>query len=394
MPAAAVMPTYMRADVAFERGEGPYLFDTDGRRYLDFGSGIAVTALGHAHPHLVKALQDQAGRLWHTSNLFRIPGQEQLAERLAAHSFADRVFFTNSGVEAWECGVKLLRKYHAHHGRPERWRVITVGGGFHGRTLAAIAAAKTEKLVEGFGPMVDGFDQVAFGNLNELRAAISPETAAICVEPIIGEGGIKPAELRYLRELRAIADEFELLLYFDEIQTGMGRTGRLFAYESAGITPDVMCLAKGLGGGFPLGACLATADAAAGMTAGTHGSTFGGNPLAMAVGNAVLDILLEPAFLGQVDRMADVLRLGLDSIVSRYPSVIREVRGRGLLLGLVCHPPNGEMVTALREAGLITAPASDNVVRLLPPLIIQEHHVDEALAILDAVCAARQEKAA
>ena len=390
----AVMPTYTRADVAFERGEGPYLFDTDGRRYLDVGSGIAVTALGHAHPHLVEALQKQASRLWHTSNLFRIPGQERLAERLAANSFADKVFFANSGVEAWECGVKLVRKYHHHHGHPERWRVITVGSGFHGRTLAAIAAAKSDKLVHGFGPLVDGFDQVAFGNLNELRAAITPETAAVCIEPVIGEGGIKPAELDYLRALRTAADEFGLLLYFDEIQTGIGRTGRLFAYEWAGIAPDVMCLAKGLGGGFPMGACLATTQAAAGMTAGTHGSTFGGNPLAMAVGNAVLDVLLEPGFLDHVDHMAGRLRDGLDRIAAHYPSVIAAVRGRGLMIGLVCAVPNSDVIADLREAGLITMPASDNVARLLPPLIIHEPHVEEALSILDRVCAARQEKAA
>ncbi|NBC31765.1 MAG: acetylornithine/succinylornithine family transaminase [Alphaproteobacteria bacterium] len=391
---SAVMPTYARADVAFERGEGPYLFDTDGRRYLDFGSGIAVTALGHAHPHLVAALQDQAGRLWHTSNLFRIPGQERLAERLAAHSFADRVFFTNSGVEAWECGIKLIRKYHDFHGRPERWRTITVGGGFHGRTLAAIAAARTEKLVKGFGPMVDGFDQVAFGNLNELRAAITPETAAVCVEPVLGEGGIKPADAGYLQDLRTVADEFGLLLYFDEIQTGVGRTGRLFAHEWAGVAPDVMCVAKGIGGGFPLGACLATEAAAAGMTAGTHGTTFGGNPLAMAVGNAVLDVVLEPGFLDRVERMAGLLRRRLAGLAASHPSVIAEVRGAGLMLGLVCAVPNSEVIADLRACGLLTAPASDNVVRLLPPLIIDERHVDEAVAILDRVCAEREEKAA
>ena len=390
----AVMPTYARADVEFERGEGAYLFDRRGRRYLDFGCGIAVTGLGHAHPHLVAALQAQAEKLWHTSNLFRVPGQERLAARLVAHSFADTVFFANSGVEAWECGVKLVRKYHSHHGRPERWRMITVGGAFHGRTLAAIAAAKTDKLVNGFGPQVDGFDQVAFGNLNELRAAIGPETAAICVEPVQGEGGIHPASLDYLRALRETADEFNLLLYFDEIQSGYGRTGKLFAHEWAGITPDVMCLAKGIGGGFPVGACLAREHAAAGMTAGSHGTTYGGNPLAMAVGNAVLDVLLAPGFLEHVDCIARLLWQRLTALAARYPRVIAEIRGAGLMLGMRAAIPNGELIADLREAGLITIPAADNVIRLLPPMIIGETEVDEALVILERVCTERTEAAA
>ncbi len=385
---AAVMPTYGRADLAFERGEGPWLIATDGRRYLDFGGGIAVTALGHAHPHLVAALQEQAARLWHTSNLYRVPGQETLARRLVEHSFADTVFFTNSGVEAWECGVKLARRYHYQRGQGQRWRVITVGGAFHGRTLAAIAAAKTEKLVKGFGPMAEGFDQVAFGNLNELRAAIGPETAAICVEPIQGEGGIRPAALDYLQALRAIADEFEVLLYFDEIQTGIGRTGRLFAHEWAGVTPDVMCIAKGLGGGFPVGACLATEAAAVGMTAGSHGSTFGGNPLAMAVGNAVLDVVLAPGFLDGVERKGRMLWDRLAAVAARHPAVIAELRGAGLMLGLKCVPPAEGIIAALRDAGLLTVPAADNVIRLLPPLIIGEAEIDQAVAIIDTVCAA------
>ena len=387
----AVMPTYARAEVAFERGEGAVLFATDGRRYLDFGSGIAVASLGHAHPRLVAALNEQAGRLWHVSNLYRIPGQERLAERLVDHSFADTVFFTNSGVEAWECGVKLARRFHHHAGQPERWRIITVGGAFHGRTLTAISAAKTEKLVTGFGPMADGFDQVSFGNLNELRAAITPETAAICVEPVQGEGGIRPATLDYLRALRQTADEFGLLLFFDEIQSGYGRTGRLFAHEWAGVTPDVLCAAKGIGSGFPLGACLATDRAAAGMTPGTHGSTYGGNPLAMAVGNAVLDVVLEPGFLDRVDRIARLLWHRLVDLVRRHPGVFAEVRGAGLMLGLRCVPPNGEIIAELRDRGLLTVPAADNVVRVLPPLIITEAEVDEALSILEAVCAARAE---
>ncbi len=382
----AVMPTYARADVAFERGEGAYLFDTDERRYLDFGSGIAVTSLGHAHPHLVAALQEQAGKLWHTSNLFRIPGQERLAERLVGVSFADTVFFTNSGVEAWECGVKLCRKFMSHIGQPKRWRVVTVGGAFHGRTLSAIAAAKTEKLVSGFGPMVDGYDQVAFGNLNELRMAITDETAAICVEPVQGEGGIRASELEYLRSLRQIADEFGVLLYFDEIQCGYGRTGKLFAHEWAGITPDVVCAAKGIGGGFPSGACLATEAAAAGMTAGTHGSTYAGNPLAMAVGNAVLDVLLEPGFLEGIDRKGRVLWNRLSELAASYPTVIEEVRGAGLMLGLKLVPPVGDFITALRGVGMIAVPAADNVMRLLPPFIVEDAQIDEAMAYLESVC--------
>ncbi len=385
----AVMPTYARADIAFERGEGPWLIATDGRRYLDFGSGIAVTALGHAHPHLVEALHSQAAKLWHSSNLYRVPGQEILAGRLVERTFADTVFFTNSGVEAWECGIKLVRKYHDHHGRPERWRVITVGGAFHGRTLAAIAAAKSEKLVKGFGPMMDGFDQVAFGDLDALRGAIGPETAAICIEPVLGEGGIRPAALDYLRALRAIADDRGILLYFDEIQCGYGRTGKLFAHEWAGIAPDVMCVAKGIGSGFPLGACLATEAAAAGMTPGSHGTTYGGNPLAMAVGNAVLDVLLEPGFLDEIDRVARLLWHRLVALAARHDRVVAEVRGAGLMLGLKCLPPNAEIIAELRAEGLLTVPAADNVIRLLPPLIITGTEIDLALDMIDRVCRAR-----
>lgn len=384
----AVMPTYARADLAFVRGEGAYLYGDDGRRYLDFCAGIAVTSLGHAHPHLVAALTEQAGRLWHTSNLFRISEQETLAQRLVEHSFADTVFFTNSGVEAWEGGTKLCRRYHYAKGQPQRWRMITVGGAFHGRSLSAIAASRGEKLTTGFGPLVEGFDQVAWGNLNELRGAITPETAAICVEPVQGEGGIRPASLDYLRALRQICDEFGLLLFFDEIQCGNGRTGKLFAHEWAGVTPDVLCSAKGLGGGFPIGAVLATEAAAVGMTAGTHGSTFGGNPLAMAVGNAVLDVLLAPGFLEGVDRVGRALWDRLAPLPTRFPGTVAEVRGAGLMLGLRVVPPNGDMISALRAAGLLTAPAADNVVRLLPPLIIEQRHVDEAVEIIEATCAA------
>ncbi|HET8726741.1 MAG TPA: aspartate aminotransferase family protein [Alphaproteobacteria bacterium] len=389
----AVMPTYARADVAFERGEGAFLFAADGRRYLDFAAGIAVVSLGHCHPHLVRTLQDQAAKLWHTSNLFRIPDQERLAERLVAASFADTVFFSNSGVEAWEGSVKLIRKYHYETGNPKRWRIVTVQGAFHGRTLAAIAAAKQEKLVKGFGPMVDGFDQVAWGNLNELRAAITDETAAIHVEPIQGEGGLRAASTEYLQELRRICDEFGLLLFFDEIQCGYGRTGRLFAHEWASIAPDVMCVAKGIGSGFPLGAFLATEKAAVGMTPGAHGTTYGGNPLAMAVGNAVLDVMLAPGFLDEVRRISGILGGRLEDLVKRYPTVFEEVRGAGLMLGLKAVQPNTEIIADLREAGLLTAPAGDNVIRLLPPLIIGQAEIDEALGILETVCARRAQAA-
>ena len=381
------MPTYARTPVAFERGEGPYLFDTEGRRYLDFGAGIAVNALGHVHPHLVSALTEQAARLWHVSNLYEIPESARLARRLADHSFADQVFFCNSGAEAMEGVIKLARRYHYHAGHPERFRIITCEGAFHGRTLTTLSAAQNPKHIEGFGPITEGFDQVAFGNLNELRAAITPETGAILVEPIQGEGGVREASLDYLAGLRAVCDEFDLLLLFDEVQTGMGRTGRLFAYQWSDIAPDAMGLAKGLGGGFPLGAFLATEKAAAGMTAGLHGSTFGGNPLAMAVGNAVLDVLLEDGFLDRVDRLARRFRAGLEDLAARHPRVLDEVRGAGLLLGLHCVAPNSELVARLQDQGLLTVPAAENVVRLLPPLIAERSHIEAALAILDRVCA-------
>ena len=388
------MPTYARVDIAFERGEGPYLFDGEGRRWLDFGAGIAVNALGHAHPKLVAALADQAGKLWHTSNLYRIPGQEKLAEGLVAASFADAAFFCNSGAEAVEAGLKMVRKYHDATGNAERYRVITCGGAFHGRTLATIAAGGQAKHLEGFAPVVDGFDHVSFGNPNELRAAITPETAAILVEPVQGEGGINPAGVDYLKELRRTADEFDLLLFFDEVQTGMGRTGKLFAHEWSGVTPDVMALAKGLGGGFPVGACLATEKVADVMTPGSHGSTFGGNPLACAVANTVLEELQSDGFLAHVQAMGERLKERVEVLETRFPSVISEVRGLGLMLGLKCVPTNTDVVARLMAEGLLTVPAGDNVVRLLPPLIIDESHIDEAVAILEKVAAALEKEAA
>lgn len=385
-----VMPTYARYDVALERGEGVFVYGTDGKRYLDFGAGIAVASLGHCHPHLVDALKAQAETLWHVSNLYHIPGQERLAERLVANSFADAVFFNNSGGEAVEMGFKMMRKHHAQAGRPERYRIISVEGAFHGRSLACIAAGRQEKHTAGFGPLVDGFDQVAFGNLNEMRAAITPETAGIVIEPVQGEGGIRPVDPAYLKALRETADEFGLLLMFDEVQTGIGRTGKLFAYEHAGVAPDVLASAKGLGGGFPLGACLATEAVAAAMTAGSHGSTFGGNPLAMAVGNAVLDVILEDGFLDHVSSVAAHLRAGLEKLVARRADVFADVRGLGLMLGIKCKTDgqNGEVVKAAMSRGLLTVPAGDNVVRLVPPLIITAEDADQALAILDAAAGA------
>ncbi|MDX1483619.1 MAG: aspartate aminotransferase family protein [Alphaproteobacteria bacterium] len=384
---SAVMPTYGRADIAFERGEGPYLFSTDGVRYLDFTSGIGVNSLGHAHPRLVAALGAQSEKLWHTSNMFHIPGQERLAERLVADTFADTVFFCNSGAEAVECGIKTVRSHFDAAGAPGRYRIICANQAFHGRTLAAISAGGQDKLLKGFEPAVDGFDHVGFGNLNETRATVGDETAAILIEPIQGEGGIRPAEEDYLHGLREIADEYGLLLFFDEVQCGMGRTGKLFAHEWFGVTPDVMAVAKGIGGGFPVGACLATEDAARGMVAGAHGSTYGGNPLAMAVANAVLDVMLEDGFLDHVREMGTYLIAGLEALVAAYPSFLTGVRGRGLMVGLVCADDPKPLIGKLRENGLLTVLAGGNVVRLLPPLIAQQAHIDEALAILDQCCA-------
>jgi acetylornithine/N-succinyldiaminopimelate aminotransferase len=381
----AVLPTYARADVAFDRGEGAWLYATDGRKFLDFASGVAVTGLGHAHPHLVDALTAQAQKLWHCSNLFQIPGQQRLAERLVANTFADTVFFGNSGAEALECTIKMVRKYHSATGHPERYRIIGFNGSFHGRTLATLAAAGNPKYLAGFGPPIEGFDHVAFNNLNELRAAITPETAGILVEPVQGEGGVRPASPDFLKGLRQVADEFGLLLAFDEVQCGIGRTGKLFAHEWVGVAPDVMAIAKAIGGGFPMGACLATERAAQGMTAGTHGSTFGGNPLAMAVGNAVLDVVLEPGFLDKVQRDATRLRERLEFVAGKHPQVFAEVRGHGLLLGIRTAVPNTEVVKRLLDEGMLTVSAADNVVRLLPPLVIGKAEIDAAEVILDKV---------
>ncbi|MCA1951580.1 MAG: aspartate aminotransferase family protein [Hyphomicrobiales bacterium] len=389
-PAAesAMMPTYARTDFAFERGEGAWLYTEDGRRFLDFAGGIAVNVLGHAHPHLVKALTDQAQKLWHVSNLYTISGGERLARRLCELTFADRVFFTNSGAEALECAIKTARKYHSANGQPERFRIITFEGAFHGRTLATIAAGGQKKYLEGFGPAMPGFDQVPFGDLDAVKAAIGPETGAILIEPVQGEGGMRAAPPGFLRALRELCDAHGLLLVLDEVQCGVGRTGKLFAYEWAGIVPDIMAVAKGIGGGFPMGACLASEAAAKGMTIGTHGSTYGGNPLAMAVGNAVLDIVAEPAFLEQVRATARDLRQRLAELKDRHPDVIEEIRGEGLLVGIRTRVANTDLVAAGREAGILTVAAGDNVVRLLPPLNIGDAEIREAYARLDAACTA------
>jgi acetylornithine/N-succinyldiaminopimelate aminotransferase len=383
---SAVMPTYGRADIAFERGEGPYLYSTDGVRYLDFTAGIGVNALGHAHPKLVAALREQAGRLWHTSNMFHIPGQERCAERMVANTFADTVFFCNSGAEAVECGIKTVRSHFDAAGEPGRYRIICADQAFHGRTLATISAGGQDKLLKGFEPAVEGFDHVGFGNLNETRAAITDETAAILIEPVQGEGGIRPAQEDYLQGLRAIADEYGMLLFFDEVQCGMGRTGKLFAHEWAGVTPDVMAIAKGIGGGFPVGACLATEDAARGMVPGSHGSTYGGNPLAMAVANTVLDVMLEDGFLDHVRDMGARLLEGLRHAVKSYPKILQDVRGRGLMIGLVCVDDAKPLFAKLRENRLLTVLAGGNVVRMLPPLITEQQQIDEALEILSGTC--------
>ena len=377
-----IMPSYGRADLAFERGEGAHLFSTDGTRYLDFASGIAVNALGHNHPRLVKALVGQGEKLWHISNLYQIPEQETLARKLVAASFADTVFFCNSGAEAVEAGIKLIRKYHSEVGHPERYRLISFEGSFHGRTLSTIAAAKNNAHVSGFGPMPDGFDQVSFGNLNELRQTITEETAGVIVEPIQGEGGIRPSNKEFLKGLRKTCDEFDLLLFFDEVQTGVGRTGQLFAYENFGIKPDVMSLAKGLGGGIPVGACLATDKAAIGITPGTHGSTFGGNPLAMAVANEVIDIVQEDGFLNNIRETGKLLYDSMVCFSRDHPGAFEVVRGIGMMIGLKCMPPVADFVKACRDECLLTVPAGDNVMRLLPPLIITEEHITECIKMM------------
>ncbi len=379
----SILPTYSRADLSFAKGEGTWLIEADGRRFLDLGSGIAVNVLGHANPALVSALTEQAQALWHVSNLYQIPQQQALADKLVENTFADSVFFTNSGTEACELAVKMARKYWYEKGQPDRTDIITFEGSFHGRSSAGIAAAGSEKMTKGFGPLLPGFVHLPWGDHDALTSAVTDTVGAILIEPVQGEGGIRPLPDQCLKGLRDLCDEHDLLLILDEVQCGVGRTGKLFAHEWAGIEPDIMMVAKGIGGGFPLGAVLATQEAAMGMTAGTHGSTYGGNPLACAVGNAVMDIVAEPEFLADVSRKAGQLRQKLESLVASHPDVFEEVRGSGLMLGLKCKIPNVEMVAAGYASEVITVPAADNVIRLLPPLNITDDEIAEAIARLD-----------
>lgn len=381
-----LLPTYARIDLAFERGEGAWLISTAGERYLDFGSGIAVTSLGHSHPLLVAALREQGAKIWHTSNLFQIPQAERLAKRLVEASFAEYVFFTNSGAEAIEGAIKTARKYHSAGAHPEKFRIITFSGAFHGRTLATIAAGGNPKYLDGFGPRVDGFDTVPFGDIAAVKSAIGPQTGAILIEPIQGEGGVRVAPRAFLHELRDVCDRHGLLLIFDEVQTGVGRTGKLFAYELFGVVPDVMAIAKGLGGGFPLGAFLSTREAARGMTVGTHGTTYGGSPLAASIGNAVLDVVLSPGFLERAALMGSTLKRSLALLKDNYSEIISEVRGEGLMQGLALRVPVNDFAAAARAERLIVVPAADNVARLLPPLIIGEEEIAEAITRLSAAC--------
>ena len=393
MSKSALLPTYARSELVFERGQGAHLFTASGERYLDFASGVAVTALGHAHPHLVKALAEQSEKLWHVSNLHRIPGQERLAQRLCAETFADYVFFANSGAEAVEGAMKVARRYHFSQGAPERFRFVTFEGAFHGRTLATISAGGQAKHLEGFGPPVEGFDHVPAGDIGAVEAAIGDTTAGVMIEPIMGEGGMREVSWPFLRDLRALCDEKGILLILDEVQSGMGRTGRLFAHEWAGITPDVMAVAKGLGGGFPVGAVLATEEVGSAMTPGSHGSTFGGNPLAMAVGNAVLDVVLAPGFLDHVAAMGLRLKQRLAGLKDEHGGIIEEIRGQGLMLGMKCKVPNQDLLQSLAAEHMLTVQAGDNVVRLLPPLIVGEAEIDEACAKIEAACVALETQA-
>jgi acetylornithine/N-succinyldiaminopimelate aminotransferase len=390
----SVLPTYNRAPLTFVRGEGSWLIEADGRRFLDLGAGIAVNSLGHAHPDLVAALTDQAGRLWHTSNLYHIPAQQKLADQLVAATFADTVFFTNSGTEAAELAIKMARKYWFDAGDPDRIEIVTIEGAFHGRSTGAIAAAGSEKMTKGYGPLLPGFTHVPFGDHDALRAAVTDRTAAVMVEPVQGEGGIRPLPDICLKGLRDLCDTIGALLIFDEVQCGMGRTGKLFAHEWAGISPDIMMVAKGIGGGFPLGALLATEKAAAGMTAGTHGSTYGGNPLACAVGSRVMEIVADPAFLHDVGRKAGLFRQKLEGLVAAHPDMFESVRGAGLMLGIKCKATNTDLVAAGYDEGVLTVPAADNVIRLLPPLNISDAEIAEAVDRLDRSAARLKTRAA
>ncbi len=392
MSATALFGNYARSNLSFDHGEGVWLVTADGRRFLDCGSGIAVNALGHSHPHLVKALQEQAARLWHVSNLHQTPDGERLARRLCDETFADRVLFVNSGAEAMEAAIKCARRHHYDNGNPDRFHIVTFEGAFHGRTIATIAAGGQAKYLEGFGPKSPGFDQVPAGDLEALAAAIGPQTAAIAIEPIQGEGGIREIQTDFLKALRKLCDDNGILLIFDEIQTGVGRTGRLFAHQWSGVEPDIMAVAKGIGGGFPMGACLATAEVAEALSPGTHGTTFGGNPLAMAVGNAVLDVVLGDGFLEDVRRKSLSFKQKLAGLVDGHPKVLDSVRGTGLMLGIKCVVPAGDYVAAAREAGLLAVPAGDNVVRIMPPLTISEDEIAIAVERLEEAAGAIEAK--
>ena len=383
----ALLPNFVRADLAFSHGDGAWLWTEDGRKFLDFGAGIATSSLGHAHPHLVATIARQASMVMHVSNLYRVPQAERLAQRLVDRSFADSVFFCNSGAEANEGMIKMMRKAMSATGREERVRIICFEGAFHGRTLGTLAAGSNESYRKGFGPVPGGFDHVPLNNMNAVRDAITPETCGIIIEPIQGDGGVRKADIRFMQDLRAVCDENGILLGLDEVQTGMGRTGRLFAHEWAEIEPDVMALAKGIGGGFPLGAVLAKEATAKHLTPGTHGTTYGGNPLACAAGNAVLDVISAPGFLENINRKAKRLRAGLEAVARNNPAVFTDVRGDGLLVGLKCVPPQADVQNACVEAGLLTLPASENVLRLTPPLIVTDDQCDQACEMINSACA-------
>jgi acetylornithine/N-succinyldiaminopimelate aminotransferase len=389
----SVLPTYNRAPLSFVKGEGSWLYEADGRRFLDLGAGIAVNALGHANPELASTLKAQADTLWHVSNLYNIPQQQELADRLVAATFADTVFFTNSGTESCELAVKMARKYWYDKGQPERTTIITFDGSFHGRSSAGIAAAGSEKMTKGFAPLLPGFRHLKFGDHDALKEAMkAPDVAAVLIEPVQGEGGIRPLPEVCLKGIRALCDETGALMMLDEVQCGVGRTGKLFAHEWAGVTPDVMMVAKGIGGGFPLGAVLATEEAASGMTAGTHGSTYGGNPLGCAVGNKVMQIVSDPAFLDQVNAKANRFRQGLEALVDQHPTIFESVRGLGLMIGIKCKALNTDVVKAGYDAGILTVPAGDNVLRLLPALNIPDEDITESLARLDQAATALEQK--
>ncbi len=389
----SLLPTYNRVDLAFEHGQGSWLVTDGGERYLDLGAGIAVNALGHAHPALVEVLTEQAQKLWHVSNLYKIPAQQALADALVDQTFADTVFFTNSGTEACELSVKMARKYWYDLDQPERVEIIGFEGSFHGRSSAGIAAAGGENLTKGFGPLLPGFTHLPFGDLDALKAAISDQTAAVIIEPVQGEGGIRPVSDADLKAIREICDAAGILLIFDEVQCGVGRTGKLFAHEWAGVTPDIMMVAKGIGGGFPLGAVLATERAASGMVAGTHGSTYGGNPLACAVGGKVMEIVSDPDFLADVNRKAGAFRQGLEGLVASHPEVFEEVRGTGLMLGLKCKVANMDVLAACYDAHLLCVPAADNVIRILPALTIEDEDIGAAMTRLDQAATAVEQAA-